>query len=165
LRGYVDKAHSAPWTANDYALFSLMFVEHGNQRTMINKQRTKTAVVNIGFAVLSIGMMLIILGFEGRKDQNMDAGVAFGELKFNLKTGSAGIGIFVIGAMIATLGGVLKNDYQTSQIPQFEGTRNGDAAGLYAKSIEAYKACSAKTSGVELCFTQVFFQINQEKLK
>ena len=82
-----------------------------------------------------------------------------------MQTGSAGICIFIVGAIIATLGGVLKNDYQTSQIPNFDSSYNQVDMESYNKSIEAYKTCNRQLESVELCFTQVFFQINQEKLK
>ena len=50
--------------ANDYALFSLLYTEHANQKTMINKQIMKVSVMQIGFSVISIGMMLIVLGIN-----------------------------------------------------------------------------------------------------
>jgi len=107
--------------ANDYALFSLMYVEHANQKTMINKQVMKATIVHTGFAVISIGMMLIILGInEGGFEGSGEAG----SLKFDFKTGSTGVGVFVIGALMATAGGVLKNDYSTSKIPMY-----GDSSG------------------------------------
>lgn len=181
LPQYVNNAHSAFWSANDYALFSLLYVEHANQKTMINKQIMKTVIIHIGFSVISVGMMLIILGIEEKVEQSkadesqqnkveeslrgFKTEASVGEYKFNLQTGSTGVGVFIVGAIVATLGGVLKNDYQTSQIPNFESSDNQVDMESYNKSIEAYKACNRELNSVELCFTQVFFQINQEKLK
>src|SRR5437667_7580299 len=46
----------------DYALFSLLFSEHMNQRVMGHKQVLKAVVMQIGFAVASVGLMFIVLG-------------------------------------------------------------------------------------------------------
>lgn len=57
-------------SANDYALYSLLYVEHANQKTMLNKQVMKPTIVLIGFAVISVGMMLIILGIHEKEGSN-----------------------------------------------------------------------------------------------
>ena len=145
--------------ANDYALFSLMYVEHANQKTMINKQVMKATIVHTGFAVISIGMMLIILGInEGGIEGSAEANA----LKFDFKTGSTGVGVFVIGALMATVGGVLKNDYSTSKIPMYGEV---GASKNYVRSINAYKSCYAKKAEhPEKCFASLFKQINKEDL-
>jgi hypothetical protein len=145
--------------ANDYALFSLMYVEHANQKTMINKQVMKAAIVHTGFAVISIGMMFIIIGIN---DGGIESSTGSGSLKFDFKTGSTGVGIFIIGALMATAGGVLKNDYSTSKIPMYGGDSNIN----YFTSLNAYKTCYAESAEhPEKCFASLFKQINERYLE
>ena len=156
-------------SANDYALFSLLYVEHANQKTMINKQVMKSAIVNIGFAVISVGIMLIILGIQAKGDGGLEADGEAGGLKFEFRTGSTGVAVFVIGALMATMGGVLRNEYKTSEIPRFETTRV--ATGIsqydarYEKSLNAYRACKSRGKSSETCFAQNFLSINKDRLK
>lgn len=152
-------------SANDYALYSLLYVEHANQKTMINKQVMKSTVIHIGFAVVSVGMMLIILGIKEEGESGAKAAIEANGIKFDFKTGSTGVAMFCVGAIMATIGGVLKNDYQTSEIPNYETVAHPASSTEYNKSIEAYKACSTKGENFETCFSQVFFQINIERLK
>jgi hypothetical protein len=49
---------------NDYALLSIAMVEASNQRTMLTKQRMKMSVMHIGFAVISLGLMMLVMGLE-----------------------------------------------------------------------------------------------------
>lgn len=151
--------------ANDYALYSLLYVEHANQKTMINKQVMKSTVVHIGFAVISIGMMLIILGIKEEGTSDTKAAIDAHGIKFDFKTGSTGVAMFCVGAIMATIGGVLKNNYQTSAIPSYETVDQHVLPSKYKKSIEAYKACSTKGEDFETCFSQLFFQINVEQLR
>ena len=162
LSSHVATATKERWKANDYALFSLLYVEHANQKTMINKQVMKTAIVNIGFAVMSIGLMLIVLGIERG---GADSTVTVRDISFNIKTGSSGVAIFIVGAIMATLGGVLKNDYQTSQIPDYEHVPERPLSPALLQSREAYSKCSTYGESFETCFAQAFFQINSEALK
>lgn len=103
-------------SANDYALLSVLAAENANQKTMINKQVMKVAVIQIGFAVISIGLLFVVLGFNdgGIKVVGENAG-----LNFNLVTGSTGLAAIVIGASMSTLGGVMKNEYQTVKVPEY----------------------------------------------
>ncbi len=48
LRMHFVKSKADLKNANDYALFSLLYVEHANQKTMINKQVVKSVIVHIG---------------------------------------------------------------------------------------------------------------------
>ena len=73
---------------NDYALFSLLYTEHANQKTMVNKQIMKVAIMQIGFAVTSIGMMLIILGFN---NGGATGAAEVSGMKFDFKSGSTGV--------------------------------------------------------------------------
>jgi len=134
---------------NDYVMLSLMLAEHANQKTMVNKQVMKVAVIEIGFAVISLGIMFIILGIN-------DGGIAAsGEVsgsKFDVKTGSTGVAVFVIGAVMATVGGVLKNDYATVPLPNFSsGAPQMDQLN---RGREVCKAISGKDDSS--CFAKVF---------
>lgn len=151
--------------ANDYALYSLLYVEHANQKTMINKQVMKSTVVHIGFAVISVGMMLIILGIKEEGASGAEAEIEAHGIKFDFKTGSTGVAMFCVGAIMATIGGVLKNEYQTAEIPSYVSINQPAVLIDFNKSIEAYKACSQKGDDFETCFSQLFFQINIEHLK
>ncbi|WP_273426062.1 hypothetical protein [Marinobacter sp.] len=163
LSDEVDSAKSENWNVNHIALYSLLYVEHANQKTMQNKQAMKASIVNIGFAVISIGMMLIVIGIESDKDIKVKGAVY--DFKFDIRTGSAGVAVFLVGAVMATLGGLLKNSYQTSEIPSYTHVVKSDYSSKHEKSVSAYKACRNKSSDFELCFAQVFFQINKSDLQ
>ena len=105
-------------TPDDYALISMLAAENANQKTMINKQIMKVAVIQIGFSVISIGLFFIVLGFN---DGGVDANAGNGEFTFNVKTGSTGLVAIIIGASMATMGGIMKNEYRTVQVPIYGG--------------------------------------------
>lgn len=105
-------------SANDYAFISMLAAENANQKTMINKQVMKVAVIQVGFAVISIGLLFVVLGFN---DGGMDTTGSSGDLSFNVKTGSTGLAAIIIGAAMATFGGILKNEYNTVQVPKYYG--------------------------------------------
>ena len=132
--------------ANDYAIFSLLYTEHANQKTMINKQIMKVSVMQIGFSVISIGMMLIVLGIntggiEGSGEVN--------GIKFDFKIGSTGVAVFLVGAVMATVGGVLKNEYTTGKIPEYIF----EDSSKEQKILDAYKQCkNDKEVKLEKCF-------------
>ena len=164
LVGHFSKTKSSLSTENDYALFSLLYVEHANQKTMINKQIMKVAIVHIGFAVISIGMMLIILGIN---DSGMEGKASANGIDFDFKTGSTGVAVFVIGAIMSTAGGVLKNDYQTSEIPMYSGTIKSSSKGAkYNEIVNAYQVCEEQTeTPTKDCFMQIFKQISKSDIK
>lgn len=145
--------------ANDYALYSLLYTEHANQKTMINKQIMKVSTMQIGFAVVSIGMMLIILGFN---DGGATGTAEVSGMKFDFKSGSTGVVVFLVGALMATAGGVLKNDYSTVPIPQYFY----EASNLeHEKLIHTYKECNKKygEKGKD-CFVAFFEKDNEGDL-
>lgn len=145
---------------NDYALFSLLYTEQANQRTMVNKQVMKVSIMQIGFAVASVGMMLIILGFN---DGGASGTAELSGVKFDFKSGSTGVVVFLVGASMATMGGVLKNDYSTVPIPQYVQM---EANPNHARSIKAFIECR-KFDGDKFkdCFVGLFQRINEEALK
>jgi hypothetical protein len=143
----------------DYALFSLLNSEHANLKTMTNKQIMKVAIMQIGFAVTSLGMMFIVLGIN---DGGASGGTEVSGIKFDFKSESTGVVVFVIGALMATAGGVLKNDYNTVPIPEFVVGAHPE----YTESVNAYIEC--KKLGEDRfkdCFVGVFEEINQGALK
>ena len=145
--------------ANDYALFSLLYTEHANQKTMINKQIMKVSVMQIGFSVISIGMMLIVLGINAGGIEGV--GEANG-IKFDIKIGSTGIAVFLVGSVMATVGGVLKNDYTTGQIPKYVF----ESSTKEHETIARYKQCKEqKEVNFERCFLASYEKINAESIK
>ena len=150
-------------TPNDYALLAMLSAESANQKTMINKQIMKVIVIQIGFAVISIGMLFVVLGFnEGGAEGNASNGV----LSFNFKTGSSGLAAIIVGAAMATLGGVLNNAFSTVQVPTFSGQASVpvvlETDGSVSIVVEAFKACDSafkdlhgenKVSQIKLCIT------------
>lgn len=142
---------------NDYYLFSLIYTEHANQNTMVNKQTMKVSIMQIGFAVISIGMMFIVLGIDagGAEGTSDIAGV-----KINFKIASTGVVVFIVGTTMATLGGILKNDYGTVPIPKYHFPN--DIAAL--ERLKGYlEDCRLqKDVKTEECFLAMFKQIQTE---
>lgn len=151
------EAKPALASANDYALFSLLSAEHTNQVVVTNKQVMKITIMQIGFAVISLGMMLVILGIN---DGGGSGAASVLDLKFDFKTGSTGVLVFVVGAAMATAGGVLKNDYTTVPLPGYvaQPTATGDA------DIRAmYATCKANAgANYAACFAKSFERFSQE---
>lgn len=142
---------------NDYYLFSLIYTEHANQKTMINKQTMKVSIMQIGFAVISIGMMFIVLGIDaGGAESTID----ISGIKVDFKTASTGVVVFVVGTTMATLGGVLKNDYGTVPIPEYYFPDNSKKL---QKLENHYKDCkSQKDVKAEDCFFAMFENLQKE---
>ena len=82
-------------------------------------------------------------------------------VKVDFKTASTGVLVFVVGATMATLGGILRNEYQTVGIP---GYGAGDPKA--AESLARFKSCREQHAD-ELadCFAQGYYKINEEALK
>lgn len=132
---------------NDYAFISLLYSENANLKTMTNKQVMKISIMQIGFSVLSVGMMFIVLGI---RDGGAEGGLDAGALKFDFKTGSTGVLVFVMGSLMATAGGVLKNDYETVPLP---GYAYDEVKPEYWGIIIAFKKCKTedKTEKLDEC--------------
>jgi hypothetical protein len=148
-----------PMDGNDFSLFSLVYTEHANQKMMVNKQVMKVSIIQIGFAVISIGMMLIVLGIN---DGGADSSAGFGGVSFDIKTGSSGVFVFVVGAIMATAGGVLKNDYNTVPIPAYYYQTETIE---HTKTLTAYRECMKLGPVVfDLCFKTAFEEINRGEI-
>lgn len=117
-----QKTVSQAGDANSYVLAAFVFSEHSNRTVITTKTRLKIGVVQIGFSVMSVGIMFLLLGI---KDGGLDATMSGGDLKFDFKTGSTGLATFVIGALMAAGGGLLKNDYTTVGVPSFSASGGG----------------------------------------
>jgi hypothetical protein len=154
--------------ANDYALYTVMRLEATNNAVVTNKQIMKIVIMQLGFAVVSVGLMFIVLGIEARVPAEViategivAAKVEASGVKVDFKTASTGVLVFVVGATMATLGGVLRNEYRTVGVP---GYAAGDPKA--AESLAWFRSCHEKHAD-ELadCFAQGYYKINEEALK
>jgi hypothetical protein len=107
-------------SGNDYALYSLAMIEASNFRGLLNKQRMKVAVIHIGFAIASVGVLFIVLGFD-RGGLEFSGGVD-AKTTLNLKVAGSGLAVFVLGAGLAGAGGLMPNQYTTAGMPQYVAT-------------------------------------------
>jgi hypothetical protein len=147
----------------DYALYTTVFVEMSNQSVMLNKQYLKTATIQIGFAICSIGLLMLLLGFSA---SGVSASVGnSGSPVYNLKIASGGVAIFVLGAGIAAAAGILKNEYTTVSMPNYLATSSHGRTGQdathrdeLAKEIAARASACFKNmpeeKAKELCTSQ-----------
>ena len=140
--------------ANDYALYSVMSAERTNLMVVTNKQNMKVAVMQIGFAVISVGIAFIILGIN---DGGVTAGGEAAGIRLDFKTGSTGAAIFVVGAAMATVGGTLKNDYWTVPVPGYIDRGENSAGQAHARTIAIYRQCTKQQPAIaDECFYKLF---------
>lgn len=126
----------------EYTLYSLMYVEHNSVQTFVNKQELKVTVMLIGFAVISMGIMFIILGFKEENGANgIEGNFLAANVSFDFKTGSTGVAIFIIGALMVSLGGLLSNSYKGSSIPSYQAFQNTmtGSSNIASNELEAIK--------------------------
>lgn len=142
--GEVQQLKQLIHNSNDYKFASLVFLENKNFEVMKRKQIMKVTVIQLGYAMMSIGLMLIMLGFED-KEHAISGG--WDSFKLDFKTGSTGALVVVIGAVMATLGGVLKNDYSNNPLPPYEtyqeSPKNDEVTSMYNGCIEMNKVNTA----------------------
>lgn len=109
-------------TTNDYVLMSALFFENANQRSLASKQRMRIAVMHIGFAVLSLGLLLILVGIDvggiAVQGEHPASGVGM-----SLKIASTGVVVFLIGGLLAGAGGLIHSKYSTASVPSFAITQ------------------------------------------
>jgi hypothetical protein len=152
--------------ANDYALYSVISAEQANLSVLVNKQIMKISVMQIGFAVISLGIMFVILGFN---DGGADTTVEAPGWKIDFKTSSTGAVVFVIGAAMAAAGGILKNDYSTVPIPGYIDRGDGSAQLEHARTVEIFRECRdlkpATPALSQECFYKMFEQEFGEEAK
>lgn len=114
----VQKVVSESKDVNSYALASFMIAEHSNASVVHDKQKMKIVVMSLGFAVLSIGMMFILLGVS---DGGVDVKAESAGTKIDLKTASTGLVAFLIGAGMSYGAGIIPNEYSTAGVPSYAG--------------------------------------------
>lgn len=141
----LSKAMPAPTqgfnSANDYALFSLALVESNSFRALINKQRMKIAVMHVGFAIASVGLLFIVFGVD---QGGIEAGGEAKTVAWNLKIASTGVAVFVLGSLLAGAGGLIANPYETAGIPGYAGTSRSPATPSVLKKATV-QLCIDKT--------------------
>lgn len=120
-RSYIEDALNSPdkklTSSNDYTLVALADAERANLSVMVNKQVMKIIVIYMGFAVMSFAMMFIVLGFTDSPVAAIGEGAGF---KLDVRFGSIGAAVFVVGAAMAAGGGLLRNEYHTVGLPSFQ---------------------------------------------
>lgn len=136
VSAYSSILEKKPEGSNEYILLSLLITENANQNAMVNKQVMKAAVMQIGFALISIGLLFIVLGFN---EGGMDGTGEVGDFKFDFKTASSGLSAIVIGSIVATMGGVLKNEYRTVPVPNYVNSKSVLTTENYVSLIEKCK--------------------------
>lgn len=104
-------------TTDDYRLASQVLAESANQRTMVNKQAMKISAMHVGFATISLGIMMILLGVKGEEQ----AGVTVLSATIDFRKVSTGALIFSVGAAITSAAALLPNQYSTVGMPWFGG--------------------------------------------
>lgn len=145
-------ARTAPFlhSGNDYALFSMLAEEKSNEAIVVNKQMMKIVTMQIGFSLMSLGLMLVTLGFN---EGGADISGAWSTIKFDFRTGSSGVLVFVIGGAMAAAGGLLKNDYKTVPIPEFVAQMQSPLTN----EMRIYVACRKRLPNTyKECFTNSF---------
>lgn len=115
----------------DYTFSALLFVESSNRNVMLSKQRMKMSVMQVGFAVISIGFMLIFLGIDAGGIEGSLAAKE-GAWSGSIKVASTGVVVFLIGAGMVTMGGVLRNEYATVGIPAYAEAGSPQYPGVKA---------------------------------
>jgi len=138
-KSYIVEAMTAPdkrlLTANDYALVALADSERANMSVMVNKQVMKIIVIYMGFAVMSFAIMFIVLGFT---DSPVSASGEAAGFKLDVKFGSIGAAVFVVGAAMAAGGGLLRNEYHTVGLPQFQPGPVANSAPGFIPAIRSF---------------------------
>jgi hypothetical protein len=158
-------------SANDYALYTVMRLEATNNAVVTNKQIMKVVIMQLGFGVVSVGLMFIVLGIEARVSPEtvIENGVATttveaAGVKVDFKTASTGVLVFVVGATMVTLGGVLRNEYQTVGAPGYIAVGSADPKA--EESLKRFKTCRQQyPQALADCFAQTYYQINKEALE
>jgi len=137
---------------NDYALLSIAMVEASNQRTMLTKQRMKMSVMHIGFAVISLGLMMLVLGLEAGGVEVI--GGPSQSLSLNLKTTSTAVTAIVLGAAMSAAGALMPNQYTTVSVPPYAPLSNYAAEErlLKLRSLASQCAAEAKPPNLSACF-------------
>ena len=93
----------------DYMLASQIVAESASQRTMINKQVMKASAMHVGFATMSLGLMLVLLGFK----EYQQAQVSAGGITVDLRRVTSGALVFLAGSAMTAAAALTPNEYRT----------------------------------------------------
>jgi hypothetical protein len=102
--------------SNDYALYTVMFLERTNESVVISKQLIRSMVVLIGLTVICIGLAFAVLGV---KEGGVDLNGSVQGFAFDVKASTPGLAAIAVGAIMVTIGGVWPGQYTTNQSPSF----------------------------------------------
>lgn len=102
--------------SNDYALYTVMFLERTNESVVISKQLIRSMVVLIGLTVICIGLAFAVLGV---KEGGVDLNGSVQGFAFDVKASTPGLAAIAVGAIMVTIGGVWPGKYTTNQSPSF----------------------------------------------
>lgn len=123
METWVPQRVREPSTPLEYSLFTVIFLETGNREMMLNKQRMKMAAMNIGFAIASVGIMLLAFGIS---DGGIEvSGRSASGIGVDFRTASTGVAVFTLGAAIAAAGAIIPNRYTTVGLPKYEVRSSG----------------------------------------
>jgi hypothetical protein len=111
--------------------------------------------------------MFIVLGIEAGGAEATAQGLS---VTVNFKSASTGLVTFVVGSALATIGGVLPNDYTTAPIPSFAiaNSTSTDKTSANDQAIAAFRDCKLKyqeESKFQNCFADIFRQLNDGALR
>lgn len=120
----------------DYTLAAYLYAEAANKQVMLTKQVMKVVVIHIGFAVASVGIMLVMLGFGRDEASTVSGETAAG--KVNVRLASFGALVFVAGALLAGVAGIMPNSYQGTGQPVF-----GGSSVLFEPDFALAQSCAA----------------------
>lgn len=178
LIGTIESMNRINADSRDYALYSLLYLENANKTMMVNKQVLKTTVIEIGFAVMSIGIMLLVLGIGRSDGVDITSKIKSLDLSFDVKTLSAGTAVFLAGALMSSSAGLLKNEYTLSEIPIYAAAAKPVAVTQIKSSqslsalknkinIVGFKTCDKlkEMSSKQECFFKYYFKYNEGELK
>lgn len=137
----------------DYGIISIIYMEKQAHKIFIHKQTMKIASMYIGYAVLSVGVMMLFLGIETKKQNDINGN--FMGLTFNIKSGSGGIIIFLLGASMIIIPGSINNKYQTPGIPGYGSGAPSNISQIKNNVLYIYQQCNKQTAlSKDQCFTQ-----------
>lgn len=125
----------------DYMLASQVLAESASQRTMINKQVMKASAMHVGFATMSLGMMLVLLGFKEYQQRFL---VSAGGFTIDLRRVTSGALVFVAGSAMTAAAALVPNEYRTVA-PFYFGVESTQSAAAPETVLDDYTRRCAKT--------------------
>jgi len=121
----------------DYALASQVLAESASQRAMINKQVMKASAMHVGFATMSLGMMLVLLGFK----EYQQLQVSGGGVSVDLRRVTSGALVFLAGSTMTAVAALVPNEYRTVAPFYFGVERTEGAATPKADGDDYTRRC------------------------